>query len=74
VENFPTTHQLSPGSAHATLCALRLATRTLRAVWAATWDVHMLHYGLHPVAARPHRPHTLCIWAGRAGFGPWTVF
>jgi hypothetical protein len=33
----------------------------LRAMWAATWVVHTLCYGPHPVVSTPRRPRTLCV-------------
>jgi hypothetical protein len=41
--------------------------RALRAMWAAMSAIHTLRYG-------PRRPRALCVWADRAGFGPWTMF
>jgi hypothetical protein len=50
------------------------AVRALHAVWAMMWAIHMLRYGLCPIAAGPHRPNALCVWAGRMSFDMWMVF
>jgi hypothetical protein len=55
------------------------AAHAMRAVWAVTWAIHTLHYRPHwaklrPIITGPRRPRALCMWADRAGFGPWMVF
>jgi hypothetical protein len=81
VDTFPrpASRRPFPSAPHCVRFAREGAAHTLRAMWAATWAVHMVRCGPRrarscPVATGLSRPHALCLWPDYAGFGPWAVF